>query len=133
MPVKRYCKIYPGTFFLLRGGEFSEFVGAKTLKEFQSIEELLKLESPLKIFKEDQKSPEPEPSTWQTLEKAEILRATRFEPLNWFDQCIVWTEEGKLWHFPINNEQGGYFYCTFPIFISKFCIIPYNIDTIKAL
>lgn len=88
----------------------------KTLREFQSIEELLKLESPLKIFKQDQQeSTESESSTWRTLEKIEILRATRFEPLNWFDQCIVWTEEGKLWHFPINNEQGRYFYCSFPV------------------
>ncbi|CAG0885722.1 unnamed protein product, partial [Cyprideis torosa] len=27
-------------------------------------------------------------------------------PRNGFEEMIVWTEQGKLWHFPIDNEQG---------------------------
>jgi len=27
-------------------------------------------------------------------------------PSNAFEEMIQWTEEGKLWTFPIDNEQG---------------------------
>ena len=27
-------------------------------------------------------------------------------PLNGFEELIMLTDEGKLWHFPIDNEQG---------------------------
>ncbi len=27
-------------------------------------------------------------------------------PINGFDEMIALTNEGKLWKFPINNEQG---------------------------
>lgn len=40
------------------------------------------------------------------MEKKEIKLATLTTPQNVFQELIQWTEEGKLWHFPINNEQG---------------------------
>jgi hypothetical protein len=41
-------------------------------------------------------------------------------PLNGFEEAIQYTNEGKLWNFPIDNEQGLNF-----IFILKQFIIKY--------
>ncbi|XP_064628604.1 small ribosomal subunit protein mS31-like [Lineus longissimus] len=37
---------------------------------------------------------------------AEFLRLSSAPPANAFEEMIQWTKEGKLWHFPIDNEQG---------------------------
>ena len=29
-------------------------------------------------------------------------------PINGFDEMVMLTNEGKLWNFPIDNEQGKY-------------------------
>ena len=26
---------------------------------------------------------------------------------NALEEKILWTKQGKLWHFPVDNEQGG--------------------------
>ncbi|XP_014213309.1 28S ribosomal protein S31, mitochondrial [Copidosoma floridanum] len=44
--------------------------------------------------------------TWEEMEKKEMQMATFISPQNVFQELIQWTEQGKLWHFPINNEQG---------------------------
>ncbi|XP_058804302.1 small ribosomal subunit protein mS31 [Phymastichus coffea] len=44
--------------------------------------------------------------TWNTLEKREIRLAELTVPQNVFQELIQWTNEGKIWHFPIDNEQG---------------------------
>ncbi len=76
-------------------------------KSFESVEELLQSQKPLGIFSQDTKAESGSSlKFWEKFRQAELRRSTRFEPLNWFDQCIVWTEEGKLWKFPIDNEQG---------------------------
>lgn len=44
--------------------------------------------------------------TWDYLEKRNLKIAVTHPPANYFEQMILWTEQGKLWKFPINNEQG---------------------------
>ncbi|CAG9581762.1 unnamed protein product [Danaus chrysippus] len=43
---------------------------------------------------------------WEELDKRELLLATSQPPANYFQKMILWTEQGKVWKFPINNEQG---------------------------
>ncbi|XP_026283716.1 uncharacterized protein LOC113210103 [Frankliniella occidentalis] len=80
-------------------------------KPFTNVEKLLESQPPLGIFSHTKRTKSKAHSgsslkLWEKFQQAEVYRNTRFEPLNWFDQCIVWTEEGKLWKFPIDNEQG---------------------------
>lgn len=44
--------------------------------------------------------------TWEELEKRELAMATAQPPANYFQKMILWTNQGKIWKFPINNEQG---------------------------
>ena len=44
--------------------------------------------------------------TWKAMELREMKLHTFYTPQNIFQEHIQWTEQGKLWHFPINNEQG---------------------------
>jgi small subunit ribosomal protein S31 len=67
---------------------------------------------PLGIFKTPESQADktsdvpPEVTTWQRLEARELRLAVTHPPSNIFEEMIHWTEQGKLWHFPINNEQG---------------------------
>ncbi|XP_058117286.1 small ribosomal subunit protein mS31 [Anopheles ziemanni] len=45
-------------------------------------------------------------STWQKLNDRELRLAVTHPPANYFQKMAIWTEQGKLWKFPINNEQG---------------------------
>lgn len=45
-------------------------------------------------------------STWDKLYEKSLQLAVTHPPKNIYDQMIIWTEQGKLWNFPINNEQG---------------------------
>lgn len=44
--------------------------------------------------------------TWNTLQNRELRLAVTHPPANYFQKMALWTEQGKLWRFPINNEQG---------------------------
>lgn len=44
--------------------------------------------------------------TWQKLHEKELKLAVTHPPANYFQQMIQWTEQGKFWQFPINNEFG---------------------------
>ncbi|XP_043504838.1 28S ribosomal protein S31, mitochondrial [Polistes fuscatus] len=48
----------------------------------------------------------PELSTWAFLEKRELDLIANHPPQNIFQEMIQWTESGKLWKFPIDNEIG---------------------------
>ncbi|XP_020294200.1 28S ribosomal protein S31, mitochondrial [Pseudomyrmex gracilis] len=48
----------------------------------------------------------PELKTWRELEQRELKAMTTYPPANIFQEMILWTEQGKLWKFPIDNEQG---------------------------
>lgn len=67
---------------------------------------------PLGIFKVSESQVQttsdvqPEITTWHRLEARELHLAVTHPPSNVFEEMIQWTEQGKLWHFPINNEQG---------------------------
>lgn len=45
-------------------------------------------------------------STWDRIHEKELKLAAMHPPANGFEEMILWTEQGKLWHFPIDNEQG---------------------------
>ena len=44
--------------------------------------------------------------TWHKLKKQELKALYTHPPRNAFEEWILWTEQGKLWKFPIDNEQG---------------------------
>lgn len=45
-------------------------------------------------------------SLWSELEQRDMKLAITQPPNNYFEKMIQWTEQGKLWRFPISNEQG---------------------------
>jgi len=62
---------------------------------------------PLGIFKNfDSKKDFPTLPTWDRLYEKSLQTAVTHPPKNIYEQMIIWTEQGKLWKFPINNEQG---------------------------
>ena len=44
--------------------------------------------------------------TWRKLKGQEMKWMATQVPRNAFEEMILWTEQGKLWKFPIDNEQG---------------------------
>ncbi|XP_058832849.1 small ribosomal subunit protein mS31 [Topomyia yanbarensis] len=65
-------------------------------------------EEPLNIFT-DPTTLEDSPDmlkTWKKLQDRELRLAVAHPPANHFQKMALWTEQGKLWKFPINNEQG---------------------------
>lgn len=44
--------------------------------------------------------------TWKKLHERELRLAVTHPPANYFQKMALWTEQGKLWKFPIDNEQG---------------------------
>ncbi|XP_072381600.1 small ribosomal subunit protein mS31-like [Diabrotica undecimpunctata] len=59
---------------------------------------------PLGIFN-NKDMQENETNTWQKLYERDLKLATTHPTSNYFQQMILWTEQGKLWKFPIDNEQ----------------------------
>lgn len=63
---------------------------------------------PLRIF--DQiKEPTVESQllrTWRELQTEELKSMVTLPPTNGFEEMIMWTEQGKLWKYPIDNEDG---------------------------
>ncbi|XP_067141095.1 small ribosomal subunit protein mS31 [Centruroides vittatus] len=48
----------------------------------------------------------PETTLWNELKEHSLKLLVTHPPKNAFEEMIRWTEEGKLWKFPIDNEQG---------------------------
>ncbi|MEQ2295083.1 hypothetical protein AMECASPLE_010538 [Ameca splendens] len=46
------------------------------------------------------------PTLWDMDFANELSLTTNQMPRNGFEEMIQWTKEGKLWHYPINNEIG---------------------------
>nr|CAG4645483.1 EOG090X04UC [Lynceus sp. MCZ IZ 141354] len=62
---------------------------------------------PLNIFDDDlQTGLGPVLSTYDALQKKELKLCVNQPPRNRFEEMVQWTEQGKLWNFPIANEQG---------------------------
>lgn len=68
--------------------------------------ELTKFKGIFYKFEED--SDVPKFKMWNTWEKNELQFSISKYPKNAFQEMIEWTKEGKLWKFPIDNEQGIY-------------------------
>lgn len=65
----------------------------------------------LGIFDVDQLPPaEPEDclETWRRLKQKELQYLITYPAENAYEEMIRWTDQGKLWHYPIDNEQGVY-------------------------
>ena len=60
------------------------------------------------IFDKDMKESKDSPKMyiWDRLEADELQYVIAQPPKNAIEEMIQWTEEGKLWRYPINNEQG---------------------------
>lgn len=43
---------------------------------------------------------------WNILQNRELQAAFETAPRNYFEKMQRWTVEGKIWRFPIDNEQG---------------------------
>ncbi|XP_038207860.1 28S ribosomal protein S31, mitochondrial [Zerene cesonia] len=61
---------------------------------------------PLGIFKPSEANYGTKLDVWEQLNQRELTLATSQPPANYFEKMILWTEQGKVWKFPINNEQG---------------------------
>ncbi len=70
---------------------------------------------PLGIFDADAKesSDAPKIYIWDRLMKDELERIVAQPPSNSFEEMIRWTEQGILWKYPIDNEQGMQFFILF--------------------
>lgn len=44
---------------------------------------------------------------WDKYEQDELARISSIPPRNAFEEMIQWTNNGILWKFPIDNEQGS--------------------------
>ena len=45
-------------------------------------------------------------SLFDAIDHEEMQQLGRFPPDNAFEEQVELTRQGKLWHFPIDNEQG---------------------------
>lgn len=61
---------------------------------------------PLGIFKTTEPNYGTKLDVWENLKKRELSLATAQPPANYFQKMILWTNQGKVWKFPIDNEQG---------------------------
>ena len=43
--------------------------------------------------------------TWSYLQEQALKLQVAHPPANYFDKIATWTEQGKVWRFPIDNEQ----------------------------
>jgi small subunit ribosomal protein S31 len=70
---------------------------------------------PLGIFDADVKesSDAPKMYIWDRLMKDELERIVVQPPSNPFEEMIRWTEQGILWKYPIDNEQGMHCFALF--------------------
>ncbi|KAL1494148.1 hypothetical protein ABEB36_009793 [Hypothenemus hampei] len=48
----------------------------------------------------------PQLATWEKLHQKELKLSITHPPANYFQEMILWTEQGKFWQFPIDNAFG---------------------------
>lgn len=72
-------------------------------KEFSSVD--LFGGTPLNIFEKVSTAIDP-CTTWSKLAKRELKLTVTHPPRNYFEKMALWTDQGKVWKFPIDNEQG---------------------------
>ncbi len=67
--------------------------------------------NPLNIFTKEEGEEKPKPPvlhTWNYFYERDLRLSVTHPPGNIFEQMILWTEQGKIWKFPIDNEQGKF-------------------------
>lgn len=52
----------------------------------------------------------PKLTVWENYAQKELELIVTHPPANGFEKMIHWTKQGKLWHFPIDNEQGTHYF-----------------------
>lgn len=57
--------------------------------------------------------------TWHRLQRQELKMMVTHPPTNGFEEMIRWTEQGKLWRYPIDNEQGSRLSPLFSLFFDS--------------
>lgn len=64
--------------------------------------------TPLGIFTEplEESSDKDLLKTWRACEQRELKMLSTPSPRNRLEEMILLTKQGKLWHFPVDNEQG---------------------------
>jgi small subunit ribosomal protein S31 len=60
----------------------------------------------LGIFKNIDQLKDNDLLVWNDLVERELKLTVTHPPANHFEKMILWTEQDKLWKFPIDNEQG---------------------------
>ncbi|XP_065349261.1 small ribosomal subunit protein mS31 [Cloeon dipterum] len=63
---------------------------------------------PLGIFSDPASLRKAEPllPIWEQMHQRDLQLAVMYPPSNIYEEMISWTNQGKLWKFPIDNEQG---------------------------
>lgn len=79
---KREAELYTGSVNLFGGEPLGIFTDASSLKDST---DLL--------------------PTWSYLQEQALKVQVSHPPSNYFDKLARWTEQGKIWRFPIDNEQ----------------------------
>ena len=66
--------------------------------------------TPLGIFTEpmEQSADQDHLKTWRACQQRELRILSTPSPRNALEEMILQTKQGKLWHFPVDNEQGMY-------------------------
>lgn len=47
-----------------------------------------------------------QPTLWDMEFANNLSQVTNHAPRNGIEEMIQWTKEGKMWHYPVNNEAG---------------------------
>ena len=47
-----------------------------------------------------------EDGLYERLQEIDRLESIEVPARNGFEEMIYWTKKGRVWNFPINNEQG---------------------------
>ncbi|XP_050348963.1 28S ribosomal protein S31, mitochondrial [Nymphalis io] len=104
--VKRLMKPREGT----EDTRYSQRQQKKTFEKKRSVSQSISMDifsgDSLGIFKTKQENYGTKLDVWDHLSQRELLLATSQPPANYFQKMIQWTEQGKVWKFPIDNEQG---------------------------
>ncbi|XP_046753430.1 28S ribosomal protein S31, mitochondrial [Diprion similis] len=104
--IKKNTQNYPNDEHMRRPTEFSR---PSQLTKVVNARVDIDSGNPLNIFKVDPQAVvdpnTPTLQTWDRLHKRELKLLVTHPPSHFIDQMIQWTEQGRLWRFPINNEQ----------------------------
>ena len=75
---------------------------------------------------------------WRACNQRELDILSTPPPRNALEEMIVQTKQGKLWQFPIDNEQGNYLYfkirfCRGRVNLARSCILTLRMRCLSSL